>query len=88
MLSLTEKVKKDNPEMIVVSSAYSYLRQFSPQAAAGSIMEGFSDMVGYGRMSFAYPDVAKDIVNNQFDEKQTCISCAECGYPCRVRGRR
>ena len=86
MLSLTGQIKAANPEMLIVSSAYSYLRQFSPLAAAGSVAGGYCDMAGFGRMTFAYPDVARDILSGRFDERRTCLCCNNCGYPCRVRG--
>jgi len=86
MLMLTKEIKNANKDMKIVSSAYSYLRQYSPMAAAGSIVEEFSDLVGFGRMPFAYPNVANDIIANKFDIKQTCVCCEHCGYPCRVRG--
>jgi len=87
MQSLSGKIKKANKDMYIVSSMYSYLRKFSPLAAAGSIAEGISDLVGYGRLTFAYPDFARDILANQFDEKRVCLCCNQCGYPCRVRSR-
>ena len=83
MQSLTCKIKNANKDMYIVSSMYSYLRKFSPLAAAGSIAEGISDMAGYGRLTFAYPDAAKDILGNKFDEKRVCLCCNQCGYPCR-----
>ena len=85
MLSLTGEVKNANKDMLTVSSAYSYLREFSPLAAAGSIGEGISDMAGFGRMSFAYPDAARDMIAGRFDAAKTCMCCVSCGYPCRRR---
>ncbi|MCL2776021.1 MAG: hypothetical protein FWD71_22150, partial [Oscillospiraceae bacterium] len=88
MQSLTGKIKAASKDMYIVSSMYSYLREFSPFAAAGSIVERISDMAGYGRLTFAYPDAAKDIIANQFDEKRVCLCCPQCGYPCRVRSQK
>jgi len=88
MQDLTGKIKAANKDMLIVSSMYSYLQKFSPSAAAGSIAEGISDMAGYGRLTFAYPDAAKDIIAGRFDEKRICLCCAHCGYPCRVRSRK
>ena len=87
MQDLTGKIKAANKDMYIVSSMYSYLQKFSPFAAAGSISAGISDMAGYGRMTFSYPDFARDILTNQFDEKRVCLCCPQCGYPCRVRNR-
>ena len=88
MLALTGKIKDANKDMIVVSSAYSYLREFSPMAAAGSIAKGFSDMVGYGRLSFAYPGAARDILANKLDKDKLCLCCNSCRYPCRIRNKK
>ena len=88
LLSLTGKIKEANKDLLVVSSAYSYLRKFSPMAAAGSIVEGLSDMVGYGRLPFAYPEAARDILQNKFDENKLCLCCDACWYPCKVRSKK
>jgi len=88
MQSLTGKIKAANKDMYIVSSMYSYLREFSPLAAAGSVAGGISDMAGYGRLTFAYPEAARDMLANQFDEKRLCLCCSHCGYPCRVRSLR
>jgi len=86
MQSLAGKIKEANKEMCIVTSMYSYLQKFSPLAAAGSIAGGISDMAGYGRLTFAYPEAARDILAGSFDEKRVCLCCPQCGYPCRVRG--
>lgn len=73
------EIKKAIPEMTVVSSEYSYLRHFSPYQAAGMISEGHADLAGYGRMSFAYPTFARDILKNgEMDAKKCCITCSKC----------
>ena len=87
MQLLTGKIKEANKDMYIVSSMYSYLREFSPLAAAGSVAEEISDMAGYGRLTFAYPEAARDILANQLDEKRLCLCCNHCGYPCRIRSR-
>ncbi|MCL2814455.1 MAG: flavin oxidoreductase/NADH oxidase [Oscillospiraceae bacterium] len=87
MQALAKKIKDANKDMAIVTSMYSYLRQFSPMCAAGSIAEGISDMAGYGRLTFAYPDAARDILSGKFDENKICLCCPQCGYPCRIRGR-
>ena len=85
MQSLSGEIKAANKDMLVVSSMYSYLREFSPFAAAGSVAGAFSDMAGYGRLTFAYPDAARDILAGRFDKSKACLCCGSCGYPCRVR---
>lgn len=73
-------VKRACPGMTVSGSAPSYLRQFSANLAAGAVEQGFCDTVLFGRLSFAYPDFAKDILENgSLDPKRVCLTCGSCG---------
>ncbi len=73
------QIKHAIPEMKIVSSEYSYLRQFSPYQAAGMISEGHADLAGYGRMAFAYPEFARDILTKgEMEPKKCCITCSKC----------
>jgi len=79
MSSLIALVKREYPKLTVVSSAYSYLRHLSLYHAAGMIESGSADIAGYGRMAFAYPDFAKDILaNGSMDKNKSCITCSKC----------
>lgn len=74
-----EVVQKAYPDMVVVGTGFSWLRQFGPNIAAGLIRSGSMAMAGLGRMAFAYPDLPKDtIVNNTFNRNKTCITCSKC----------
>ena len=66
------------PGMIYVGTGYSYLRSIAPYAAAGALSEDKIDIVGFGRMAFAYPDFACDMINGQFNSRRSCISCGKC----------
>ncbi|WP_111572329.1 hypothetical protein [Halanaerobium saccharolyticum] len=36
-------------------------------------------MAGFGRLAFAYPDFANDIINKAgLDAKKVCITCSKC----------
>lgn len=78
MYKLTKQVKDACPDVMVVSSAPTFLKDESPYLAAGAVEQGYADSVGFGRMPFAYPQFARDILNGQFDKKQTCIACGKC----------
>ena len=56
MMKCVAEIQAAIPEVPVIGSAYSYLRQFSPNLAAGMIAGGHAAMAGFGRMAFAYPD--------------------------------
>lgn len=78
-MKITAGIKKAVPEVDIVGSAYTYLRQFSPNLAAGMIEAGNMDYAGFGRMAFAYPDFAKDLKETgEFDKKKICVTCGNC----------
>ncbi len=78
MINAAAEIKSALPSLKVIGTGYSYLRASSPFAAAGVLSSGMADMVGFGRMAFAYPDFARDMINGRFDAKKTCIGCGKC----------
>ncbi|MDP4223836.1 MAG: hypothetical protein Q8868_11040 [Bacteroidota bacterium] len=79
MISQTSIMQKEFPEVMVVSSAWSYLRQFAPNVAAAVVKNGGASFIGFGRSSFAYPDMPADLMNNgKADPGKVCISCSGC----------
>jgi 2,4-dienoyl-CoA reductase-like NADH-dependent reductase (Old Yellow Enzyme family) len=78
MYALTKQVKEAFPQMVTVSSAPTFMREESPYLAAGAVEQGYADIVGYGRLAFAYPEFARDTLADKFDRKQACITCAKC----------
>ena len=79
-----DAAKKAYPRLSIISSGHSYGRQFAPHMAAGFLAQGSADMAGFGRMSFAYPNFARDILNGTFDGKKTCIACGKCSLLMRA----
>ena len=74
------EVKKAHPSLAVVDTGISALADLAHFAAAGLVSEGMTDFVGFGRMSFAYPALAKDILDGCFDTKKVCVACGGCSY--------
>jgi 2,4-dienoyl-CoA reductase-like NADH-dependent reductase (Old Yellow Enzyme family) len=65
--------------MAIVGTGYSWLRQFMPYVAAGTVAAGKASVIGLGRGAFAYPDFAKDIINNgEMVRKKCCTACSKC----------
>ena len=80
MIREVGKVKKEVPGMIISASAPSYLREYAGYYAAGAIEEGLCDQMLFGRMSFADPDFANEILmNGTIDPKRACLACGKCG---------
>ena len=80
IIYLTSVIKSLIPQdMIIVGSGYSYFRQFAGNLAAGVIQKRMVDICGFGRMSFANPEFAKQIFHGKtIDKAKTCISCSKC----------
>ena len=80
MIAGIGEVKKAVPEMVIFGSAPTYLRQFADLYTAGAVEEGFCDGMLFGRMAFADPDYANEIIKNgRIDPKRVCITCGKCG---------
>ena len=75
-------------EVVCVATGFSYLRQFAPAVAAGLMVVGGADAVGFGRVAFAYPDFARDIINTgAMDPRKCCVTCGLCSTIMRSGGR-
>lgn len=74
------EVKAAVPEMTIWASAPTYLRQFADLYSAGAVEQGLCDGMLFGRMAFADPDFANQILKEgRIDPKQVCMTCGMCG---------
>ncbi len=72
-------MKASVPGITMIGTGYSYLRQFAANAAAGAVSSDMTDAAGFGRMAFAYPDFARDILENGgLDVHKVCLTCSKC----------
>jgi len=79
LLELTKFTKSNLNETIVIGTGFSWLRQYGAYAAAGMVKEGWTDLAGFGRQAFAYPNFANDILaKGKMDKTKVCISCSKC----------
>jgi 2,4-dienoyl-CoA reductase (NADPH2) len=75
------------PEMKVVGTAYSWLRQFAGYAAAAAVKANRPSLVGMGRMAFAYPDFSRDLLQKgRLDPGRVCVTCSRCNQILRWGG--
>lgn len=73
-------VKKAVPEMVIWASAPTYLRQYADLFTAGAVEQGLCDGMLFGRMSFADPDFANEIIRQgRIDPGRVCLTCGKCG---------
>ncbi|APC08995.1 NADH:flavin oxidoreductase [Neomoorella thermoacetica] len=88
LFNITRAIQEAEPELAVMGSGYSWLRQFFGQAAAANIARGAVTLAGAGRLAFAYPDFARDLLTRgHLDERKVCIACSRCTQIMRDGGR-
>jgi 2,4-dienoyl-CoA reductase (NADPH2) len=79
LISLAGEIQKEFGNIAIVGTGYSWLRTLMPNVAAASKANGLAALVGVGRMAFAYPDFAKDIINKgKLDPNNVCTCCSGC----------
>lgn len=87
MLQGIAAIKEQVPEIQLICSALSFLGVAAPNVAAGYIKEGKFDFAGFGRMIFAYPEFAKDIMEKgKLEAGKCCICCSKCTEVMRTGG--
>jgi NADPH-dependent glutamate synthase beta subunit-like oxidoreductase/2,4-dienoyl-CoA reductase-like NADH-dependent reductase (Old Yellow Enzyme family) len=88
LINLAGEIQREFPDMVFVGTGYSWLRTLFANVAAANKANGLISLAGAGRMAFAYPDFARDILTNgkMFPEK-VCVACSACTQIMRDGGR-
>src|SRR2546422_7035584 len=64
---------------IIIGSAYSYLQEYLPHVAQHVIRNGWTDLIGLGRMTLAYPNILADAVEKgTLTPKFICRTFSDC----------
>jgi NADPH-dependent glutamate synthase beta subunit-like oxidoreductase/2,4-dienoyl-CoA reductase-like NADH-dependent reductase (Old Yellow Enzyme family) len=87
LINLAGQIQKEFPDIAIVGTGYSWLRTLFANLAAANKASGLVTLAGAGRMAFAYPDFAKDILTHgkMFPEK-VCVGCSACTQTMRDGG--
>jgi len=65
--------------LIIVGSAYSYLQEYLPHVAQFVVRNGWTDLIGLGRMTLAYPTIIADAVEKgALEKKSICRTFSDC----------
>lgn len=74
-----EELKKAVPDMVYVGSGYSWLRQYSIQAASYNIAENRTDIAGWGRLALACPAFPRTaFTTGSLLSYKACVTCSGC----------
>lgn len=85
-LSLTARVKRSVPSLLVAGAGYTYLGAAAAQAGAFTLEHGRADFIGFGRQAFAYPGFAGELLaNGEMDASRMCVCCGKCSMLMRAQ---
>ena len=85
MMKGLSEIQHALPDVPVIGSAFSYLRQHSANLAAGMVSGGHCAMAGFGRMAFAHPGFVQELRHKGALAKQAaCVTCGGCAVLLRA----
>ena len=74
------------PDLPMVGTGYSWLQVYSINAGARNLAEGNIRFVGLGRNALAYPEFARDALQNgRLEERRVCKTLTYCTYLMRQK---
>lgn len=79
-INVVREFKKHAPAgMAIIGSAYSYLQEYLSHVAQYVVRNGWTDMVGLGRMTLSYPGILADAVTSgTLTTKSICRTFSDC----------
>ncbi|MCD6392744.1 MAG: NADH:flavin oxidoreductase, partial [Planctomycetes bacterium] len=88
LINLGGEIQQAFGEMAIVGTGYSWLRTLMPNVAAAVKANGKATVIGAGRLAFAYPDFARDILGKgALAPEKVCVGCSACTQIMRDSGR-
>jgi 2,4-dienoyl-CoA reductase-like NADH-dependent reductase (Old Yellow Enzyme family) len=73
------ELKAAAPEMVLVSSGWSYFQDYLPHFAQAAVRAGWTDFVGLGRMMLPYPEFPADVLEKgKLNHRKLCRTFSEC----------
>ena len=65
--------------LVLVGTAYSYLQEYLPQVAQYVVRNGWTDIIGLGRMVLSYPTIFADaLAQGTISSKTICRTFSDC----------
>ncbi len=88
MCDLTRQIHEAVPQVPLVATGFTWLRQFFPGVAAAMLERGWAKIAGLGRGALAYPDFARELMTRgRLTPTRLCITCSSCTQIMRDGGR-
>lgn len=80
-LDVTRQVKQHvaGQPLAVIGTAYSYLQEYLPHVAQFTVANGWTDLIGLGRMTLSYPNILADAMGQgTLTPKLICRTFSDC----------
>lgn len=78
-MQVVRSLKAQFPNLVIVGTAYTYLQELIPHVAQAAVREGWTDLVGLGRMMLAYPELPRDVLDGRpLQTKRLCRTFSDC----------
>ncbi len=78
-LDAVRQCKAALPQMPIVGTGYTYLQDYNVHVAQAVVREGWTDLVGLGRMVLSYPDLPADtLAGRPVDRRRLCRTFSDC----------
>jgi 2,4-dienoyl-CoA reductase-like NADH-dependent reductase (Old Yellow Enzyme family) len=79
-LSVVKQIKERAPKKLaVIGSAYSYLQEYLPHVAQYTVRNGWTDLIGLGRVTLSYPDMLVDATTKgALTPRLICRTFSDC----------
>ena len=76
---LAAAIQRAYPDLVIIGTGYSWLRQFLVNAAAANVALGRVTVAAVGRGALAYPDYARDTLSQgALNTKKVCLGVSYC----------
>jgi 2,4-dienoyl-CoA reductase-like NADH-dependent reductase (Old Yellow Enzyme family) len=88
MVQIQRDLVRQLPDVPMVATGLTWLRQFGPHVAAAMIEQGWCSLAGFGRMAIAYPEFATDLLHKErLSPDKICVCCSRCTQIMRDGGK-
>jgi NADPH2 dehydrogenase len=79
-INVVRQLKTRAPKgVVIVGTAYSYLQEYLPHVAQAVVRQGWTDVIGLGRMTLSYPTIlAEALEQGTLSSKSICRTFSDC----------
>ena len=78
-VEVVRDLKAAFPDFCFMSSGFTYLQEFLPNVAQAVVRQGWTDVVGLGRMVLSYPEMPRDVIEGRgIQKKKICRTFSDC----------